>query len=81
MLQKIKLILSTIAYQLSTSAAKRSQLRGRAIWATHCNREADLAAKREAVRFSLSAKALEFRRSLAVCHGRIPAKHAIGGKS
>ena len=81
MLQKIKLIISTIAYQLSTSAAKRSQLRGRAILATHCNREADLAAKREAVRFSLSIKALEFRRNLAVCHGRVSSKHAIGGKS
>ena len=81
MLQKIKLIISTIAYQLSTSAAKRSQLRGRAFLATHCNREAELAIKRAEVRFSLSIKALEFRRQLAVCHGRVSSKHAIGGKS
>lgn len=81
MIQKIKLIFATISDQLSGTAEKRNNLRGRAIWATHCNREAELAAKREAVRFSLSSKALEFRRHLAVCHGQVPAKHAIGGKS
>ena len=79
MLQKIKLIISTVAYQLSGVATKRSQLRGKAIWATNCNREAELAIKREAVRFSLSIKSLEFRRQLAVCHGRVSSKHAIGG--
>ena len=78
MLQKIKLIISTVAYQLSGAATKRSKLRGKAIWATNCNREAELAIKRAGVRFSLSIKALEFRRQLAVCHGRVPAKHAIG---
>ena len=81
MIQKIKLIFATISDQLSGTAEKRNNLRGRAFLATHCNREAELAIKRAEVRFSLSIKALEFRRNLAVCHGQVPAKHAIGGKS
>lgn len=69
-------LIKTLVAIFDGSHQRRSTLRARAAWSTHCNREVSLQLKRDQVRFSLSLTAMEFQRRWAISQGRLLSSHA-----